>query len=88
MVLETFALITHAHHGIALAALLHRGDHVARARRHLSDFIRDLLAEGAATGDLRGDVAPDELANATCTPWRRPATCRPRRRFTASSRSS
>ncbi|WP_353682362.1 hypothetical protein [Mesorhizobium sp.] len=24
--------------------------------------MRDLLAEGAATGDLRDDVAPDELA--------------------------
>jgi hypothetical protein len=25
-------------------------------------MIRDLLAEGAVTGDLRDDVAPDELA--------------------------
>jgi hypothetical protein len=25
-------------------------------------MIRDLLAEGAETGDLRNDVAPDELA--------------------------
>jgi len=46
-----------------LAAVLHRGEHVARAQQHLSDFIRDLLTEGAATGDVRADVAPDELAS-------------------------
>jgi AcrR family transcriptional regulator len=62
-VLEAYALISHEHHGTELAALLHRGEHVARARQHLSDFIRDLLIEGAETGDLRDDVAPDELAS-------------------------
>ena len=62
-VLEAYALISHEHHGTELAALLHRGEHVARAQQQLSDFIRDLLTEGAATGDLRDDVAPDELAN-------------------------
>jgi len=62
-VLEAYALISHEHHGTELAALLHRGEHVARARQHLTDFIRDLVTEGAATGDLRDDVAPDELAS-------------------------
>lgn len=62
-VLETYALISREHHGSELAALLHRGEHVARARRHLSDFIRDLLIEGARDGDIRDDVAPDELAS-------------------------
>jgi AcrR family transcriptional regulator len=62
-VLEAYALIHHEHHGTPLAALLHRGEHVARAQQHLSHFIRDLLKEGAATGDLRADVAPDELAS-------------------------
>ena len=62
-VLEAFALISHEHHGTELAALLHRGDHVARAQQQLSDMIRDLLTEGAKTGDLRGDIAPDELAS-------------------------
>ena len=61
-VLEAYALMSHQHHGNELAALLHQGEHVARARHHLSDFIRDLLIEGAETGDLRDDVAPDELA--------------------------
>jgi AcrR family transcriptional regulator len=62
-VLEAYALIHHEHHGTELAALLHRGQHVARAQQHLGAFVRDLLAEGAATGDVRGDVAPDELAS-------------------------
>jgi AcrR family transcriptional regulator len=62
-VLQTYALISHKHHGTELAALLHRGQHVARAEQQLRAFIRDLLAEGAQTGDLRDDVAPDELAS-------------------------
>ena len=62
-VLEAFALISHQRHGTELAALLHRGEHVFRAQQRLSDLIRDLLIEGAATGDLRDDVAPDELAS-------------------------
>ncbi len=61
-VLQAFALMSHDHHGNELAALLHRGAHVAQAQRHLLNFMRDLLAEGAATGDVRKDVAPVELA--------------------------
>ncbi len=45
-----------------LAALLHRDEKVERAQHHLRDFVRGLLAEGAGTGKLRNDVAPDELA--------------------------
>src|SRR3990172_7156549 len=62
-VLEAYAFIQHEHHGTELAALLHRGEHVARAQQQLRDFLRDLLTEGAETGDLRDDVAPDELAS-------------------------
>jgi AcrR family transcriptional regulator len=62
-VLVAYALISYEHHGTELAALLHRGEHVARAQQQLSDFIRDLLIEGSASGDLRDDVAPDELAS-------------------------
>ncbi len=61
-VIEAYALIHHEHHGTELAALLHRGPHVARAGQHLSDLIRDLIAEGAKAGDLRDDIAPGELA--------------------------
>ena len=65
-VLEAYALICHRHHdhrGAELAALLHRGEHVAEAEQRLTAFVRDLLAEGAAAGDLRDDVAAEELAS-------------------------
>ena len=62
-VLEAYALISHEHHDTELAALLHRGEHVARAQQQLHSFIRDLLTEGAEAGDLRNDIAPDELAS-------------------------
>jgi AcrR family transcriptional regulator len=66
-VLEAYARIVHAHpHAHAGAdpgAQLHRREHVAGAQRRLRDFVRDLVAEGAAAGDLRSDVAPDELAS-------------------------
>jgi AcrR family transcriptional regulator len=62
-VLEAYALIVHQHHGSELAALLHRGAHVARAEHQLRDFVRDLLRAGAASGEVRDDVAPEELAS-------------------------
>ena len=62
-VLEAYALVSHEHHGNELAALLHRGEHVARAQQQLSDFIRDLVTEGVDAGDLRSDVPPAELAS-------------------------
>ena len=64
-VLAAYALIAYqrGQHGAELVALLHRGEHVARAQQQLSNLIRDLLAEVAATGGVRDDVAPDELAS-------------------------
>jgi AcrR family transcriptional regulator len=64
-VLEAYALISHESHGhedAALAAVLHREEHVAKAQQRLHDMLGDLLAEGARTGEIRDDVAPDELA--------------------------
>jgi AcrR family transcriptional regulator len=64
-VLGAYALIAHESHGhrdTELAAFLHRDERVSRAQQQLRGMIRDLLAEGAETGDLRNDVAPDELA--------------------------
>ena len=64
-VLEAYALIAYesgANHDTELSALLHRGDHVAHAEHHLHDLIADLLADDAEAGNLRNDVAPDELA--------------------------
>lgn len=62
-VLEAYAMLTHARHDGDLAASLHRGPHMARAHRRLSELIRDLLSESAARGEIRDDVGADELAN-------------------------
>ncbi|HEX9763176.1 MAG TPA: TetR/AcrR family transcriptional regulator [Acidimicrobiia bacterium] len=65
-VLEAYALLAHqprGHHSSELAALLHRGEHVARAEQHLLRFIQDMLTEASETGEVRDDVAPAELAS-------------------------
>jgi AcrR family transcriptional regulator len=62
-VLEAYALIRHQHpHDSELATFLHRPEHLARPQQQVSDFIRPLIAEAAKTGDVRDDVAPQELA--------------------------
>jgi AcrR family transcriptional regulator len=64
-VLLAYALIAHESHGrhdAELTAFLHRDHQVPRAEQELRHMIRELLTEAAATGDLRDDVAPDELA--------------------------
>ncbi|WP_344438931.1 TetR/AcrR family transcriptional regulator [Kitasatospora nipponensis] len=64
-VLTAYALISHERHeghGSELAALLHQGEHIARAHQQLRDLVRELITDGAKAGDLREDVAPDELA--------------------------
>jgi AcrR family transcriptional regulator len=61
-VLHAFALISHNHPSNELATLLHEGEHVARAQRHLRDFVTDLIAQAAAVGDVRDDIGADELA--------------------------
>jgi AcrR family transcriptional regulator len=66
VVLENYALISHEsrrHHDSELAAFLHRDEQVAQAQQQLRGMIRELVAEGAETGDVRDDVAPDELAS-------------------------
>ncbi|MES1174957.1 MAG: TetR/AcrR family transcriptional regulator [Myxococcales bacterium] len=61
-VLEAFALISFERRDTNLAAVLHRGEHVAHAERHLSEMIRELLDEAAKAGAIRRDVAAGELA--------------------------
>jgi AcrR family transcriptional regulator len=66
-VLEAYAHISqdrvaHEHPGVELAAVLHQGAQVTRAQQHVHDLLKDLLAEAAATGHVRSDIAPDELA--------------------------
>jgi AcrR family transcriptional regulator len=48
--------------GGQLASLLHRGDDVRQAEERLVALVGDLVAEAAREGELRDDVAPDELA--------------------------
>ena len=66
-VLEAYALISHEDQdielGAELAGLLHRDQHVALAQQQLRDMIEDLLAEAAKCGEVRDDVAPEELAS-------------------------
>lgn len=61
-VLFAYATFSRRHDSSELAASLHHGAHVAAAHARLRHFLRDLLAEGAAAGELRNDVPPDELA--------------------------
>ena len=61
-VLEAFALISFERRDTHLSALLHRGEHVAHAERHLSEMIQALLVEAAKAGAIRRDVAAAELA--------------------------
>lgn len=65
-VLDAYAHLSHQRHGHGdsdLGALLHQGEHVARAHQQLRAMIRDLLAEAAQAGAVRDDTAPDELAS-------------------------
>jgi AcrR family transcriptional regulator len=64
-VLLTYALTqrqTRSAHTGDLSALLHRGEHVTRAERQLYDFLQELIAQGAQAGEIRSDVAAEELA--------------------------
>ena len=65
-VLETYALIAHrssGHHDSELAALLHADEQVGKAEQELRQMVQTLLDEGAASGVVRDDVAPSELAS-------------------------
>lgn len=63
-VLTGYAQITYHRdrHGGDLGALVHRSPEVARAQEELTAVFTRLLVDAASTGELRGDVKPDELA--------------------------
>ena len=65
-VLHAYAIICYErarqHYGTDLTALVHRGEHVARAQRELHSFLTSLLTEAAAHRALRSDIPADELA--------------------------
>ncbi|OLZ74351.1 TetR family transcriptional regulator [Streptomyces sp. IMTB 2501] len=65
-VLERYALICHhrgRHGNQELAALVHRPEHIAPAQRQLVELFQDLLTEAAKAGELRDDIASEELAS-------------------------
>ena len=65
-VLEAYALISHEsrhHHDTELAAVMHGEGHVARAEHQLRRMIRDLIRDAQETGDVRDDVATEELVS-------------------------
>jgi AcrR family transcriptional regulator len=61
-VLDAYAEIVHERGRGALVTFLHQDAHVAHAQAHLREFVRDLIAEEAKSGTVRGDVSPTELA--------------------------
>lgn len=61
-VLRSYAAIARQRHGGELAALLHQGEHITHAERHLTGIVEDLITEGTQAGDLRSDVPAAELA--------------------------
>jgi AcrR family transcriptional regulator len=63
-VLTAYALITHERpQGTELAAVVHRGEHIAQVEQQLLGFIGDLISDGVRAGELRDDAAPGELAS-------------------------
>jgi AcrR family transcriptional regulator len=64
-VLKTYAQIRHgtrSHHQADVATVLHRTEGLSTATRQLHRVLRDLIAEAAADGDMRSDVAAADLA--------------------------
>lgn len=65
-VLAAYAQIVHgmSRHGFGteVSALVHRDGQVAEPRRQLHGLVRDVLADAAATGHVRADIPPGELA--------------------------
>jgi AcrR family transcriptional regulator len=61
-VLRTYATLSTTHTAHDLSAMLHRGEHVTRARRHLLEFVAGLVSEAVAAGQVRDDVPATELA--------------------------
>lgn len=64
-VLEAHARHIHeirSHHETELAAVVHRGEHLAQAESRLKDFIEALVTDAAETSSVRNDSPPAELA--------------------------
>ena len=65
-VLSAYALSSHrtrTQHDGETGSFLHRGEHLADPQHQLHDLVRQLLTDAVQAGELRDDVAPDELAS-------------------------
>jgi AcrR family transcriptional regulator len=65
-VLERYARLaygSHGHHDAELASMLHRDEQVGPAEHRLREMLGALIVEAATDGDVRTDIAPDELVN-------------------------
>jgi AcrR family transcriptional regulator len=63
-VLQSYASILYemqAGHDPELGAFLHRDEHIPQAKQELRQMIKELVAEAAASGDLRDDTPAEEL---------------------------
>jgi AcrR family transcriptional regulator len=62
-VLTAYAMaISHRRaHDSDIAEMLHHGEHIAAAHRHLREFIQELIADAASAGAARQDIPTDEL---------------------------
>ena len=64
-VLHAYAVLAHGsrtHNDSELAAFLHRDEQVLHAEQHLRQMVADLVREAARAGEVRDDIAADELA--------------------------
>jgi AcrR family transcriptional regulator len=63
-VLEAYALMIYDRpKDTELEAFVHRGEHAVEAQGQLSDLVQGLLTAAAGAGDVRDDIAPEELAS-------------------------
>jgi AcrR family transcriptional regulator len=64
-VLTAYAMaISHRReHDTDIAGMLHDGEHVTVAHRHLREFVQELIADAATAGAVRRDVPAGELAS-------------------------
>ena len=61
-VLRAYASQPRGPHDSDISALLHQGDHITTAHKHLVELVTELIREAAERGDARADVPPSELA--------------------------
>lgn len=65
VVLTTYAHIAHqtGSHDRELVRFLHPNEQIVNAQKQLREMIRELIEAGANAGELRSDIAADELVN-------------------------